>query len=388
VKKIICLLLQLRNKPPRLHAVAQDHLHHAESLLLLKKCHAKASRRRFERVEVARLYLVARVIPMKKANSMLFFFCAYDNLANIRRSSSDHESIAMSQSDSDLAPSDDGHDAKPYKFEKIYHDAADKARIAALPLVEREAAISARYEEVDRWEQNQLIHKMLLKRNKDSQKLEKKAKRKADDAGLDENQRKSSRQRTKVGGESRGAIDRYKQQRAEKNLRDETRRQTRARSNSPMDDYSDDDAQGESDFEDRKPVRKRSPSPIKDDPPAELADINRARIGRENFAQVCQTPGFDQAIVGCYARINIGPGKDPRVNVYRVAVIKSVEKGRPYAMMATNVVFMASFMGTILCSFSCSSSTSSSLPSRRASLICSASSSFSRDLVTIAIRSS
>jgi RNA polymerase-associated protein RTF1 len=244
----------------------------------------------------------------------------------------------MSQSDSD-ADSDDATGEKPiYAYDGLYHDAADKARIDALPQVEREVAIAARSEEVERLKQNSLIHEMLRRREKEAKKQEKKAKRKVDDAGLDDSQRKSSRQRTKVGGESKGAIDRYKQQRAEKVLRDERRQNRSARSVTPEDKYgySDEDAQGESDYDDRRPARKRSPTPIKDDPPADLADVNRAKVGRDNFAQVCQTPGFDQLIVGCYARVNLGPGRDPNVNEYRLCIIKGIQKGRPYAMMAPN----------------------------------------------------
>ena len=245
----------------------------------------------------------------------------------------------MSQSASEPASSDHEDSEKPvYAYEQVYHDSADKAYIQSLPAVERETIIARRIDENTKVEQNAMLRRLVLQREKDAKKLEQKAKRTADEAGLDESQRKSSRQRTKVGGESRGAIDRYKQQRAEKTLRDENRRHNRSarRSVSPVDDYSEDDAQGESDYDDRRPIKRRSPSPVRDDPPADLADINRVRIGRENFAEVFQTPGFDQAVVGCYARVNLGPGKTPGVNEYRLCLIKGVRKGRTYAMTALN----------------------------------------------------
>lgn len=237
----------------------------------------------------------------------------------------------MSQSDSEVALSDDDEVDKPlYPYQRFYHNAADKARIDELPLIEREQAIAQRSEEADRHEQDRQLHRLVAQRQKENKKIEKKAKRKADDAGLDESQRKSARQRTKVGGEQKGAIDRYKQQRAEKNQRDEARRQNR-RSASPVDDYSE-DAQGESDEYDEPRIRRRSPTPIKDDPPVELVDVNRARIGRENFVEVMQNPGFDGTATGCFVRINLGPGKVPGVNTYRLCQIKGIKKGRPYAM--------------------------------------------------------
>lgn len=245
----------------------------------------------------------------------------------------------MSQSGSDDGIFDDEEDKPLYAFEKIYHDASEKKKIQQMGEIEREQLIATRTEEVDRHDQNRQLHKLVAQRGKEEKRLEAKAaKRKAADAGLDENQRKSSRQRTKVGGESKNLIDKYKKQRAEKNLRDEKNRQNRsARTPSPGEMFSDDDAEGEEDdYDDRRYPRKRSPSPAKDDPPVELDDVQHARIGRDNFAQVCQTPGFEQAVSGCFARVNLGPGPTPGVNTYRLCQIKGIEKGKPYAMTGSN----------------------------------------------------
>lgn len=245
----------------------------------------------------------------------------------------------MSQSASDAEIDLDDDEDKPlYAYDKIYHDAKEKAMIQAMGEIEREQLIATRTEEVDRHDQNRQLHRLVAAREREEKKREAKAKRKAGEAGLDESQRKSSRQRTKVGGESKTLIDKYKQQRAEKNLRDEKNKRHRsARTPSPGNDYSEDDADGEEDdYDDRRYPRKRSPSPVRDDPPIELNDVQHARIGRDNFAQVCQTPGFEQAVTGCFARVNLGPGRTPGVNEYRLCQIKGIEKGRIYAMVAQN----------------------------------------------------
>lgn len=246
----------------------------------------------------------------------------------------------MSQSGSDDGLDMDDDEDKPlYAYDKIYHDADEKKKIQRMGEIEREQLIASRTEEVDRHEQNRQLHRLVAARNREVKKREAKAaKRKAADAGLDDSQRKSSRQRTKVGGESKNLIDKYKQQRAEKNLRDEKARQNRsARTPSPGEMFSDDDAEGEEeDYDDRRHPRKRTPSPAKDDPPIELSDVQHARIGRDNFAQVCQTPGFEDAVSGCFARVNLGPGVVPGVNQYRLCQIKGIEKGRIYAMTAAN----------------------------------------------------
>lgn len=245
----------------------------------------------------------------------------------------------MSQSGSEAEIDLDDDEDKPlYAYDKIYHDAKEKIKIQAMGEIEREQLIATRTEEVDRHEQNRQLHRLVAMREREQKKREAKAKRKAGEAGLDDSQRKSSRQRTKVGGESKNLIDKYKQQRAEKNLRDEKNRRTRAaRTPSPGDAYSEDDADGEEDdYDYRRDPRRRSPSPAKDDPPAELSDVQHARIGRDNFAQVCQTPGFEAAISGCFARVNLGPGRNPGVNEYRLCQIKGIEKGKIYAMVGPN----------------------------------------------------
>lgn len=94
----------------------------------------------------------------------------------------------------------------------------------------------------------------------------KKSKRKASVADLEEGQRKSSRQKTTLGGRKVGeaseAIEAYKRQREKKGRRDELRRRDMAAGEAaPVKDEapSDKDAEGESEVE--WDNRERSPSP-------------------------------------------------------------------------------------------------------------------------------
>jgi RNA polymerase-associated protein RTF1 len=248
----------------------------------------------------------------------------------------------MSQSDSEAGFSP-GADKPIFPYDKLYYDAEDKARIEAKPEIEREEILAQRSEQVERHEQDLTLRRLVAARAREEAKHAAKNKRKASAADLEDTQRKSTRQRTKVGGgrvgEASSAIEAYKLQRAEKNLRDEQRKKDgfARRAASPREDYSDADAEGESDndYDDRRHSR-RSPSPPKDEPIAELADIQRARVGRDNFAQVCYTPGFRDTITGCYARVCLGPGRNPGVNEYRVCLIKGFATGKPYAMTGSN----------------------------------------------------
>lgn len=254
-------------------------------------------------------------------------------------------SISNSESEAEF----DVEDKPVFAYEKLYHDAADKKRIEAMPEIEREALLADRSEQVEKHEQNAQLRRMLHARAKDEAKQSARRKRKASAADLDDTQRKSSRQRTKVGGgkagEANSAIAAYKKHREEKSLRDEQRKNRAAerRSDLRLDEYSDADAEGESDNDNDYDYRKQkkngrslTPPTLKDDPPVELADIQRVRIGRENFAQVCWTPGFEETLTNCYARVCLGPGRNPGQNEYRLCSIKGFQEGRPYAIEGPN----------------------------------------------------
>lgn len=246
-------------------------------------------------------------------------------------------SVAMSESDAEaeFEPED-----KPiFAYDKLYHSAADKAAIEAKPELEREGILADRHAQVEKAEQDAQLRRMLAQREKEEAKKTAK-KRTASSADLDE-QRKSSRQRTKTGASA--ALAAYKKQREDKAALEERRKSGKAspRRDSLLDDYSDADAEGESDrdfeYDDRK-RRRRTPSPLppKDDPVAELQDVQKARIGRENFAQVCYTPGFEESLTGCYARVCLGPGRNAGQNEYRLCRISGFQEGRPYAIEGPN----------------------------------------------------
>ncbi|KAJ6009140.1 hypothetical protein N7522_004156 [Penicillium canescens] len=254
------------------------------------------------------------------------------------------QSAPMSESDSESEKSDQDDEDRPiFPYDKLYYSAQDKKDIMAMPEIQREETLSERAQQVDRHNQDLALRRLLASRSREEARAAKKAKRKAGSAGLDDSQRKSSRQKTTLGGrkvgETSGAIEAYKRQREQKGKRDELRRrdptQSRRRSRSMGSEVSDEDADAESDLELDDRVG-RSPSLPKDDPPAELRDIQRARVGRSNFAQVCFYPGFESAMQGCYARVNIGPNAETGQNEYRMCLISGFAQGKPYAIEGSN----------------------------------------------------
>ncbi|KAI9039345.1 RNA polymerase-associated protein [Aspergillus affinis] len=256
------------------------------------------------------------------------------------------DSASMSESDSgsDSEGSDHGaeDDGPIFAYDKLYHSSKDKEEIMAMPEIQREQILSERAQQVDRHNQDLALRRLLASREREEARQAKKHKRKASAANLEDGNRKSSRQKTTLGGrkvgETSDAIQAYKRQREQKGKRDELRRRDPApkdqKARSRDDPISDDDAEGESEVE--WADRDRSPSPPKDDPLADLRDLNRARVGRTNFAQVCFYPGFEDAISGCFVRVNIGPNRDTGFNEYRLCAIKRFNEGRPYSMEGAN----------------------------------------------------
>ncbi|TAQ86671.1 hypothetical protein B7494_g4991 [Chlorociboria aeruginascens] len=249
-----------------------------------------------------------------------------------------------SDSDSDAGPANDYEDGDRYPLEGKFMNAADRAEIMAMPEIKREELLAERAQEIEKERQNRALRQLLNAREAEKSKQDKK--RKAGAAELEDNQRKTSRQRTKLGGgkvgEASTGIDNLKRARAEKNNRQLRRDEDKERSKDfrPTNEgYSDSNADGDSEVEwdDGKGKKKKSLSPdFRDAEPAGLHDIERVRVGRSRFALVCFYPGFDDAITGCFTRISVGLDKETGQNVYRMALIKGFAEDRPYAVTTAN----------------------------------------------------
>jgi RNA polymerase-associated protein RTF1 len=238
-------------------------------------------------------------------------------------------SASMSESESDSSPPPDADSGPIFPFEKMFYSAEDKEEIMAMPEIKREQVLSERAQQVERHNQDMTLRRLLASREREESRTLDKKKRKVEDADIEEGQRKSSRQKTTLGGrkvgESSDAIEAYKRQREQKGKRDELRRRDAAPKKrdrrSSSQDIASDDGGSEVEWDDYK--RRSSPMKPKDDPPATLKDLNRARLGRSNFAQVCFYPNFDATIANCYARVCIGPNHETGETEYRVCLIKS-----------------------------------------------------------------
>lgn len=220
------------------------------------------------------------------------------------------------------APGEDD-DVEPgplYPVEGRYQSEGDRAWVNSLPEIRREEILAERAQEVMRRQQD-----LQLKKAFASSAASKK--RKAETSELDEN---TNRRSTRPKTEKQNALDSYKRAREEKGAQRDRlatgaadRRDERS-PGSPA--RSDRDADGESDVEYAElPDRK-------DEPPAELRDVNRCRVGRTAFATYCFYPSFEDSVRGCFARVSIGVNRETGQNQYRMAQIKDFTEGKPYQM--------------------------------------------------------
>ncbi|CAK3943634.1 RNA polymerase-associated RTF1 [Lecanosticta acicola] len=206
-----------------------------------------------------------------------------------------------------------------YPLEGKYMSPGDREYVMSLPEVEREAILAERAEEEQKRKQDAMLRKAFAQSNAAS-----KIKRKAEAAELEDDNRRTTRPKT----QKRTALDDYKRAREQKGA-DRGRRDTardRKDERSPS-SASDRDADGESEVEWAEPTSSSRP-----DPPPELRDFERCRVGRSNFAKVCFYPGFEEAIKGCFARLSIGINRETGQNQYRMAQIRGFADGKPYQM--------------------------------------------------------
>lgn len=225
----------------------------------------------------------------------------------------------------DESDSDDGSDATPrktvgdeenkYPVEGLFTSNAERREIMNMREVEREQILAEREAEKELLRQKALLRR-LVTNNEGKQN-----KRKGDD---DEEFEESARKKARAGAKT--GLDMLKRARAEKKERrsrrdSDHRRRDRSpsfNSSSSRGRHSDDSDDGW----DAPTKKKRSKTPPEEAPPADLHDIERCRLSRTRFARVAFYPGHDEALVGCYVRIHIGPDPNTKQGIYRMAVIK------------------------------------------------------------------
>jgi RNA polymerase-associated protein RTF1 len=240
----------------------------------------------------------------------------------------------MSESEGDDVVNE--KDSSMFPVDGKFYSEKEKSEIMALSEVKREAILAERAQILEQKQIDQALQRLFegyQAKDGNKQKVEDGKKRKAGTTDLEEGQRKSSRQKTTLGGrkvgETSDAMVAYKRQREQKGVLAEQRKTEYAQRKALKgEEGSDADASGVSEVEwddaaARSAANDVAPPPHRD-VPAELIDFEHTRLGRARFGEVCFNPGFENAIKDCYARVSVGPDKLTGENVYRVAKIKGL----------------------------------------------------------------
>lgn len=226
---------------------------------------------------------------------------------------------------------DAGDDAQPFPLENKFYSEKDKREIMSLPEIERESILADRAAQYERKMLDIRLRRIFQAREREEADAKSSSKRKAD-VDMEESPRKSSRQKTTLGGrkvgETSGAIEAYKRQREEKGQRDEKRRregllrkQNRAHSSS-VGGHSDVDADGESEVEWDDGKIKQDELRARNAQPALYDDFRRVTWTRNMLAQFCFFPGFENAVRDCFVRTPSKPNPATQQISYDLLQVK------------------------------------------------------------------
>ena len=237
---------------------------------------------------------------------------------------------AMSESEDEapISATANGFSDSRYPVDGKFISPREKHDIMSMPEAKREQILAERQEEIDK----ENFSRQLLQRREAAQRDEaaaaEKKKRKSAATDLDDSPRKTSRRKA----EPNDRLANYKKRREQMN---EARRG--GATDRPLHDQDhpsrlfDEGSDTDSDAGYSRRADKPSSSSRHERDPV-LRDFERCRLGRSNFATVCFTPGFEEAMEGCFVRVNIGRNEATGQNVYRMTQIREISVGKRYGI--------------------------------------------------------
>jgi RNA polymerase-associated protein RTF1 len=214
----------------------------------------------------------------------------------------------------------------PYPLEGKYKDEKDRAVLEAMPEIERESILFDRSQEMQQYNER----RYLAQRARDRKQEEK-----------DTVRRTSGRDKTSGPTSKKSKLSELKQKRQEKHRRaegrvgyqqesseseEESRSELESGSEENLDEY-------ETDAE--KSTKRRGTEKVEwaeSKPQKEITvnDINKIQWGKTLFSKFCHNPGFEEVVVGCFVRVNIGFNREKQTYVYRACQVKRLVDCKPY----------------------------------------------------------
>ncbi|SCV04721.1 LAME_0H20714g1_1 [Lachancea meyersii CBS 8951] len=229
----------------------------------------------------------------------------------------------------------------PFPLEGKYKNDADRNRLESLPEMERESLLFDRSQIMQKYQERRVLKERARSIRQQQQQRQQQQ---------EESKTRSSARSTRTTGHSdakESGLSKLKKQRAKKRGTydySDDEEDDRELEEEEEDDYGYQDEEDEGDSEDDyKPGYGRGKSSLDDDDvkwaeeedldrEPELADFNRVKIGRSFVAKFCFYPDFNDAIKGCYGRVNVGVDKRSGQTLYRMVKIERVFLQKPYNM--------------------------------------------------------
>lgn len=246
-----------------------------------------------------------------------------DNKKRARDESSDEDG-GMDDNDDD--DDDEEMFVNPYPLEGKYKDAKDKAYIEGLPEIEREEILFERGEEMEKYRQKGELARRVRERRQQEKALEKKTKQRS----------------ARSGSGKSSQLSELKKRRQEKETRSRRRAEGYDDSDEQASEYDEEEgsdeegsAYGDEEEEEEGVQWAEAKEPKRS---LQVNDLNKIRFGKTLLAKYCHYPGFEDAIVGSFVRVNIGYDHETQSNTYRVCVVKGLqETSKPYTFLNRTV---------------------------------------------------
>ncbi|CAI4481608.1 BDN_1c_G0017830.mRNA.1.CDS.1 [Saccharomyces cerevisiae] len=237
----------------------------------------------------------------------------------------------------DYGSEEEEEEANPFPLEGKYKDESDREHLESLPEMERETLLFERSQIMQKYQERKLFRA----RGRDMKEQQQRAKN-------DEDSRKTraSTRSTHATGHSdikASKLSQLKKQRARKNRHYSDNEDEDDEEDYREEDYKDDEGSEYGDDEEYNPFDRRDTYDKREevewaeeedeqDREPEISDFNKLRIGRSFVAKFCFYPGFEDAVKGCYGRVNVGTDKRTGKTSYRMVRIERVFLQKPYNM--------------------------------------------------------
>lgn len=243
-----------------------------------------------------------------------------DNKKRARDESSDEDGGMDDDDDDD---DDEEMFVNPYPLEGKYKDAKDKAYIEGLPEIEREEILFERGEEMEKYRQKGELARRVRERRQQEKALEKKTKQRSARTGTGKSSQLSELKKRRQEKESRS------RRRAEGYDSDEQASEFDGEEGSEEEGsiYGDEEDDERVEWAEAKETKRA----------LQVNDLNKTRFGKTLLAKYCHYPGFENAIVGSFVRVNIGYDHETQANTYRVCVVKGLQNVKPYTFLNRTV---------------------------------------------------